>query len=135
MRVFLRVCLLFLVLMEFSFADSFREVRNISLKKDAQKKILVKYGSYERVFQMRWTLYTDGALVVFHSYDRNVAQTILSLRDKNSSFRVYLTARGSDYINKTYMLVRFKEFNFEKKEAAFELLLSDKKMQVQLEEL
>jgi hypothetical protein len=121
--------------MEFSFADSFREVRNISLKKDAQKKILVKYGSYERVFQMRWTLYTDGALVVFHSYDRNVAQTILSLRDKNSSFRVYLTARGSDYINKTYMLVRFKEFNFEKKEAAFELLLSDKKMQVQLEEL
>jgi len=135
LRVFLRVCLLFLVLMEFSFADSFREVRNISLKKDAQKKILVKYGSYERVFQMRWTLYTDGALVVFHSYDRNVAQTILSLRDKNSSFRVYLTARGSDYINKTYMLVRFKEFNFEKKEAAFELLLSDKKMQVQLEEL
>lgn len=135
MRIFLQFFLLFTFFTEYSFADTFREVRNVSLKKDEQKKILVKYGTFKKIFHMRWTLYTDGALVIFRSFDRNVGQNILSLRDKNNSFRVYLSASGMDYINKTYLLVRFKEFNFEKNEAAFELLLSDKKMQVELEEL
>ena len=135
MRVCLRVCLLFSFVLQSSFADNFREVKNITLKKDEQKKILVKYGAYERLFAMRWTLYTDGSLVVFHSYDRSVAQTMLSLKDRNNSFRLHLKSRGEEYINKTYLLVRFKEFNFEKNEAAFELLLFDKKMQIELEEL
>lgn len=135
MRICLRVCLLFLFFLQSSYADTFREVKNITLKKDEQKKIFVKYGKYIRVFQMRWTLYTDGVLVVFHSYDRNVKQTLLTLKDKNNSFRLYLISRGEDYINKTYLLVRFKEFDFQKQEAAFELLLSDKNMQIELEEL
>ena len=135
MRIFLPFCLLFIFLVQSSPADTFREVKNISLKKDEQKKILVKYGTYKRLFKMRWTLYTDGSLVVFRSYDRQVGQNILSLRDRHSSFRLYLQAKGTDIINKTYLLVRFKEFDFEKNEAAFELLLSDKKMQIELEEL
>jgi len=135
LRVFLRFFLLFVFLAASLYAQAFREVRNISLKKDEQKKILVKYATNERLFKMRWTLYTDGALVVFRSYDRIVGQNILSLRDKNSSFRLYLKPQGEEQITRTYLLVRFKKFDFEKNEAVFELLLSDKKRQIELKEL
>lgn len=126
---------MFLLLALSLSAQSFRDVKSFTLKKDEQKRFIVKYGPYERLFKMRWTLYSDGALVVLDSYDRNVAQHILSLKDRNSSFRIFLRARGEEEIDMTFILIRFKKFDFEKNEAAFELLLADKKEQIELKEL
>ncbi len=127
---------LFLVLTQLSLgAQTFRDVKSFTLKKDEQKRFLIKYGAYERLFKMRWTLYTDEVLIVLDSYDRNVAQHTLSLKDRNSSFRIFLRARGEEEIDMTYILIRFKKFDFEKYEAAFELLLADKKEQIELKEL
>lgn len=105
----------------------------ISLKKDEQKKILVKYGATEKLFKMRWTLYHNDKLVVLRSYDKIVAQNILSLQHKNQSFRVELKPRGANVFNVPYYLVKFKAFDFEKNEAIFELYLSDKEMVVLIE--
>jgi hypothetical protein len=107
----------------------------ISLKKDEQKKILVKYSDKEKLFKFRWTLYKNGGLVVLRSYDKIVAQNVLYLRHENQSFRLELKPRGSDFYNTPYLLVKFEKFNKETNEAVFKLLLSDKKLQITLKDL
>lgn len=123
--------------MSFSFisANDYREIKKISLKKDEQKKILVKYDNKEKLFTFRWTLYKNSGLVIFRSYDRIVAQNILYLRHKNQSVRVELKTRGADFYNVPYLLLKFKEFNYETHRAEFELFLSDKKEQIELKDL
>ena len=116
-------------------ANNFRDTMEVSLQKDEQKKILVKYDSNERLFKFRWTLYKNGGLVIHRSYDGIVAQNILYLRNKNRSFRLELKPRGADFYNVPYVLVKFKEFEAQKKEAKFELFLSDDKMQIELKDI
>jgi hypothetical protein len=117
------------------YANDFREIKKISLKKDEQKKFLVKYGAKERLFTFRWTLYINDGLVIFRSYDKRVAQNILYLNHKNQSFRVELKTPGADFYNVPYILVKFKKFDFTTGKASFDLMLSDEKMQIALEEL
>ncbi len=117
------------------FASGFKESREILLKKDEQKNIFVKYANKKKLFTLRWTLYTDGALVIFRSYDKIVAQNVLSLRHENQSFRLELMPKGVKYSQRAYLLVKFKEFKEESKEALFELFLFDKDKLVELEEL
>jgi len=115
------------------FANDLQEVKKISLKKDEQKKILVKYDNKKRLFKFRWTLYVNGELVVLRSYDKTVAQNILYLNHKNQSFRVKLKTPGADFYNVPYILVKFKEFDAKKNIAKFVLYLSDDKDQIRLE--
>ena len=135
MKIFLQI--IFFVTLNFSVinASDFREVKEITLKKDEQKKILVKYGSFEKLFKFSWTLYKNGGLVVFRSYDKIVAQNILYLRHQNQSFRFNLKARGVNSYNVPYVLVKFKEFNHETNAATFVLLLSDDELEMTLEYL
>ena len=116
-------------------ANDFIDIRKISLKKDEQTKILVKYGTKEKIFKFRWTLFKNGGLVIHKAYDRSVSQNILYLRYKNQSFRVELKPRGADSYNVPYLLVKFKKFDYEKREANFEIFLSDTKSQIKLEYL
>ena len=130
------VFFLFVILcLSASGANDFRDVREVSLKKDEQKKILVRYDLKERLFKFRWTLYQNGVLTIHRSYDGKVAQNTLYLRSKNQSFRLELKPRGTDYYNVAYLLVTFKEFDYKKKKAKFDLFLSDDKMQIKLIEL
>lgn len=135
MRSFLRLFAIFVFGFSFIFASDYREIEEIVLKKDEQKKILVKYADKEKLFKFRWTLYKNGGLVVFRSYDRIVAQHVLYLRHKNQSFRIELMPKGANYNNSAYLLVKFKEFKEESKEAVFEIFLFDSKGQVLLEDL
>ena len=116
-------------------ANEFRNIRKFSLKKDEIKKIAVKHDSFEKLFKFRWTLYKNGGLVIFRSYDQIVAQNILYLRHKNQSFKVELKTRGADFYNVPYLLVKFKEFDYKKNEAVFELFLFDKNSQIILKYL
>ena len=132
MKLILQVFFLFLITFGTISANDFRDIVEISLKKDEQKKILVKYGKFEKLFKFSWTLYKNGGLVIFRSYDKIVAQNILYLRHKNQSFRLELKSRGADRYNVPYVLVKFKKFDYETNEATFELFLSDEKEQVTL---
>jgi hypothetical protein len=116
-------------------ANDFRDLIQISLQKDEQKKILVKYASNEKLFTLRWTLYHNDGLVVLRSYDRVVAQNILYLESKNQSFRLDLKPSGADFYNTPYFLVKFKEFDYETNRAFFDIYLSDKKMMIELKVL
>lgn len=135
MKLLLSVFFLFFLSFNPIFADEFRDVQKISLKKDEQKKILVKYGSFEKLFKFRWTLYHNKGLVVFRSYDKIVAQNILYLRNKNQAFRVELKPTDTSSHERSYLLVQFKEFDYEKKQAIFDISLSDKSTQINLKYL
>ncbi len=129
--------IVFLLLLTFSHVNAvyYREVITISLKKDEQKKILVKYDAVDKLLKFRWTLFANGGLVIHRSYDKIVGQNILYIRDKNRSFKLELMPRGSRLYNAPYVLVKFKEFNYETNEAVFEFLLSDKTMRINLQYL
>ena len=135
MSLFIKILILVLFVSISVFANDFRDIKKISLKKDEQTKILVKYDSIEKLFKFRWTLYANGGLVIHRSYDKIVAQNILFLRHKNQSFRLELKPRGADFYNVPYVLIKFKKFDYEKNEANFELFLSDEKSQIDLQYL
>ncbi|MEJ2415152.1 MAG: hypothetical protein P8Y22_07810 [Sulfurimonas sp.] len=135
MKILLQVFITLILLFSAAFADQYTEVRKISLKKDQQKKILVKYENKVKLFTFRWTLYVNDGLVILRSYDDQVAQNVLKLNHKNQSFRVELKPRGASNFNVPYILVKFKEFDYEKHEAKFELYNFSNRVQVTLEEL
>jgi len=116
-----------LVSLFFNLANGveFKEIIDITLKKDEVKKILVRYDGKEKLLKFRWTLFVNNGLVVLRSYDKIVAQNVLYMRHKNRSFRQELRTKGADFYNTPYVLVRFKEFKHDTNEAVFELLLSD----------
>ncbi|MDF1884435.1 hypothetical protein JHD49_10825 [Sulfurimonas sp. SAG-AH-194-C21] len=123
--------LLFSTLNAIEFADMYE----ISLKKDESTKFLVRYSNYEREFKFRWTLYVNDGLVMFHSYDTTLAQNILYLNTTNQSFKVFLKQKSSALYEAPYLLVKFKEFDFEKNSAKFEVFLSDKKSLIKIEKM
>jgi hypothetical protein len=115
-----------------AFANDYRETKEFFLKKDEQKKILVKYDSKEKLFKFRWTLYKNEGLVIHRSYDKIVAQNILYLNGRNQSVRQELMTRGTHGYRVPYILLKFKKFDTEKKEALFELFLYDKESEIKL---
>ena len=135
MGLFLRVFTFLLITFSLASADKFADPIVVSLKKDEQKKILVKYGDITKLFKFRWTLYKNEGLIIHRSYDKIVAQNILYLRTKNRSFRLELQPRGSGHFNPPYILVKFKEFNYESRKATFELFLFDKDLEIVLKHL
>ncbi len=135
MKSIIKVFFIFFICISNIYANDFRDIVEISLKKDEQKKILVRYGKIEKLFKFSWTLYKNGGLVIFKSYDKVVSQNILYLRYPNRSFRLELKSRGADFYNVPYLLVKFKEFNYETREAVFKLFLSDKQEQISLKHL
>jgi len=117
------------------YAKEYRESVKIKLKKDENKKILVKYDVYQKVFKFRWTLFTNDNLVVFQSYDRAVSQKMLSSSFRRQSYRVELKTRGANHYAVPYILVKFKEYDYETGEVTFELFLSDEREEVSLKYL
>lgn len=133
--MFLQLFLSLTLLYGVTFANDLKLIKKINLKKDETKEILVKYASNKRLFKFRWTLYQNGGLVIHRSYDKFVAQNVLYLRHQNQSFRLKLKSRGVDAYNVPYLLVKFKAFDLKKREAQFELFLSDDKNQINLKYL
>ena len=126
MKFFLHIFVIFISFYSVVLADNFKFVKHLTLKKDIQKKILVKYDDKKKLFKFSWTLYKNGGLVIFRSYDRFVAQNILYLNGINQSFKVELKPSGANY-SVPYLLVKFIKFNFKKSEASFDIFLSDDK--------
>ncbi len=135
MQLFLQVFFFVVLSVSATFANDFKDIKKIALKKDEQKKILVKYDTYKKLFIFRWTLYKNDGLVIHRKYDGIVGQNILYLNHQNQSFRFDLKPRGADAYNVPYMLVKFKKFDFKKQKALFELFVSDKQNQIEIEYL
>ena len=77
MKIFLRFFLVLTIISSTSYTLDFKQTTIIKLKKDEQKKFLVKYENFVKLFEFRWTLYKNNGLVIHRSYDKIVAQNIL----------------------------------------------------------
>jgi hypothetical protein len=126
---------LFLSLVSLAFCTELLKIKKYSLKKDQTKKILVKYGSSQKVYSFRWTLFKNDALIVFSSYDTIVSQHVLLKGYKNDSIKVELKPKGAYEYNVPYMLIKFDSFDFAKKEAKFSVWLYDKREEVYIKYL
>jgi hypothetical protein len=127
---------IFSIVSSVSYTLDFKQTKIIKLKKDEQKKILVKYENFEKLFEFRWTLYKNGGLIVHRSYDKIISQNILYKRYKNNFFRLELKSRGkSKSYSVPYLLVKFDEFDFQKDEAIFKIFLYDNTEDVKLEDI
>ncbi|QFR49069.1 hypothetical protein FJR48_04740 [Sulfurimonas lithotrophica] len=136
MRIFLRFFLVLSLLHGIVYGLDFKQTKVIKLKKDEQKKILVKYDNIIKLFEFRWTLYKNGGLVIHRSYDKIISQNILYKRYKNNSFRLELKSPGAGkYYNLPYILVKFEDFDFKTDEAIFKLFLYDDAGNVSLKEI
>lgn len=135
LKYILQVLIFIIFISSSLYSNEYKDIVNIKLKKDVHKKILVKYGKSEKLFKFRWTLYTDGGLVILRSYDRIVGQNILYAQRKSQSFRIELMPRGGQYYTIPYILVKFVEFDYKTNEALFQLFLSDTRSKVSLEYL
>ena len=133
MRIILRIFLLLIFVFSLSNALDFKQTKIIKLKKDEQKKILVKYDNFVKLFEFRWTLYKNGGLVIHRSYDKIISQNVLYTRYKNNSFRLELKSTGASKTYSTpYMLVKFEEFDYKTNEAIIKLFLYDEDGNVNL---
>ena len=132
MKLILRIFILILFVKSTIFAGDFREIFKFSLKKDQQKKILVKYANKEKLFEFRWTLYINEGLVTLSRYDGVVTQNLLYLNHKNQFFHIRLRDDGASFYNPPHFLLKFKAFDLKKREAKFELYWYDPKMQTEL---
>jgi len=128
-----RIFIFVLFIGSISFADDLEIFKIISLKKDEEAKILVKYAQYQKVFQFRWTLYKNRGLVIHRSYNRSTAQNVLYLNYTNQAIHQDLKPRGADYYNVPYILVTFSKFDYKKHEAEFKIYLSDERSQIELQ--
>lgn len=130
-----RICIVFILLCSVVHGDEYSLNIDFELQKDEQKKILVKYADERRVFTMRWTLYINDVLTLLRSYNAHVAQNMLRLNGTNQSFRQPLLPRDGRGHNAAYLLVKFKEFDFQKNKAKFTLFLYNNETDIILEEL
>ncbi len=124
--------LIFFVLGFLIHADEWKPIKSVSLYKDQLERIVVKSGKLKKLFEFRWTLYADNALVVLRSYDDFVAQHVLRSHYKNRNFRVALLSKRGAHTMPPYLLVTFKHFDFKEKQALFDIYLSDDDEQVVL---
>ena len=131
----MRYLLLLTLLLLGAARAEFRQVEELRLKKDAVEKIMVVSETSRRLLTFRWTLYQNGGLVVHRSYDGFNAQNVLKLNHDNQSVRIDIDRRGNAPKTFTYIVIKFKAFDFETEEALFELLLRDEAEKVVLEYL
>jgi hypothetical protein len=127
-----RVVLLFSLLNVSLSAQMYRVHYLIELKKDKTEKILVKYGFVTKLLKFRWTLYSNNRLVLFRSYDEEVAQYIMSKNINQDAIRLYLTNKAIGYDVLPYIILKFKKFDYITRKAVFDLLLFDKTKMISL---
>lgn len=128
--------LLLLTLLLFGYAQAeFRHMQELRLKKDEVEKVMVYREASQHLLTWRWTLYKNGGLVVHRSYDGFNAQHVLRLNHNNQSVRIDIDTRGNKPKEFSYIVIKFKAFDFTTDEALFELWLRDDAERVDLKYL
>lgn len=129
-----RLFLLVLLLWGMARAD-YRHVRELRLKKDEVEKVMIIKEGSERLLTFRWTLYHNGGLVIHRSFDGFNSQNVLRLNHTNQSIRIEVDMSGRSPKAFSFIVIKFKAFDFERREAVFDLMLRDDDEKVLLEYL
>ncbi len=135
MKIFLKIILILSVFFSMGIALDYKQTKRIELAKDEEKKILVNYDGFSKLFKFRWTLFKNGGLVIHRSYDNVISQNILYTRHKNNFIKLKLKSRGAGNYDVPTFLIKFKEFNYQTNKAVIELFLYDRDGIISLEYL
>ncbi len=100
------------------------------LKKDQIAKVKISYRDKkvflrDGEFDFRWTLYKNGALTTFSSYQKVKSQHILYEGYRLNSFEVELVPRGTNQLDRIYLLVVFESFDKKNKTATVDMFIKD----------
>ncbi len=114
---------------------TWREHKEIALKKDQFERMVIKSDVGDRIFEFRWTLYSNTVLVVHSRFDGIVAQHLLKRNHTNQSFRLELLPRKAHKIKVPFLLVRFNDFDLEKREAHMGIYVKDDDEEIKWEYL
>ncbi len=117
------------------FAMEWKYQYQFVLKKDQIAKVKISYRDkkvYLRdgEFDFRWTLYKNGALVTFSSYQKIKDQHVLYDKYGLDSFEVELVPRGANLLDRVYLLVVFRSFNSKKKRATIDIFIKDDNVKI-----
>ena len=127
--------ILVLIILSLGLNAELIKMSEIHLKKDQQEKILVSGDGFRKLLVMRWTLYVNSGLVYLQTFNKEVSHHVLYAERRNHSVRIELMSRSAVYNAVPYILIIFREFDFEKNEAVFDLYLWDKQEKVSLKYL
>jgi hypothetical protein len=119
----------FFFLPVFLFGFFIRFPYEISLKKDQTVKFKVYYLKYTYPFEMRWTLYKNGYIVVLYKFNNFPRQVMLTKNYPLDSFKVEIAKFPLFY---PYLFIKFVDFN--DKIATFKIFLYNGKS-VRVEEI
>ena len=105
------------------------------LKKDevSEIKVLKRGDTTERILLLRWTLYTNGRLVLLAKYDGFPRQYILQKEYKRNSIKINLR---DDYIEgskRCYLILTFNSFDDTKKSALLKASILDPQKRIEIE--
>lgn len=134
-RVFLLATLFLNIsnLRAFDYSDEF------TLKKDQIAKVLIIKKEYKKRSEksgeliFRWTLYKNDSLVLLVSYEGFPTQHILKKLHQRDSIRVDLIGDYVRFDQKVYLILKFSDFQKDKKTANFTVMISDAKKRVEVE--
>ncbi len=130
-----KIVWIFLFLFVEAYALQWKYQYRFILKKDQVAKVKISYRDKkvflrDSEFDFRWTLYKNGALVTFSSYQKVKAQHILYDKYRLNSFEVELVPRGILPSNRIYLLVVFDSFDKKNKTATIDMLIKDDNLKI-----
>lgn len=130
-----KIVWIFLFLFVEAHAIKWKYQYQFVLKKDQVAKVKISYRDKkvflrDGIFSFRWTLYKNGALTTFSSYQKVKAQHILYGRYGLNSFEVELVPRGILPSNRIYLLVVFESFDKKKKSAVIDMFIKDDNVKI-----
>jgi hypothetical protein len=127
MNRFFILCSLFAIVATAAMtgADHWIFKRSFVLKKDQLQRIELKTPKHTFRLAFRWTLFTDGGLVMHVYYEKHHEQPMLFLDRRRDAFRIDLFAKPANatplqYI-RPYAILRFVRFDTRKHVAVIEL--------------
>jgi len=117
------------------FAAKWKYQYQFVLKKDQTAKVKISYRDKkvflrDGEFDFRWTLYKNGALTTFCSYQKVKSQHILYKGYRLNSFEVELVPRGANQLKRVYLLVVFESFDKKNKTATIDMFIKDDNVKI-----
>jgi len=118
----------------FVFAFEWDYAHDFVLKKDeiAMIEVTKREDNTKRILQLRWTLHANERLVVLVKYDGFPTQYIVQKEYKRNSIRITLRDDYSESSKRCFLILKFKDFDEEKKIATIQAFVADPKKRIEI---
>jgi len=128
---------LYLLLSIYSFAidtEFWDFSTKVELKKDQLYSLSIDDTEIKKRLSFRWTLFHNRGLVLLLNYDGHPHQYILYESYRRDTVRLEIARKVGYTAHAPFLLLVFKEFSFENREAKFEILVKDSSKKLLIKE-